>query len=177
MAILLENIFDTDEYFEMWNFLANENYESIVKSNYAPNRLEKWYGYSTNLGSLGNNDILSKEDNIPKVFNRIKNEYYSNADSILLCCGDKPRSDTTIGKHRDHGNFEGKAIMINFGRSLFIEYPYDSDEIEYELQDGDVIEINTKLIHESIQTSKLRLNATLRKVKKQYLPKFDKPLF
>ena len=66
--------------------------------------------------------------------------------------------------------------MLNFGAAEYIEYNYDGTIINYDLNDGDVVEIDTKIIHASRQYSELRMNATLRKLKPEFIPRIPKPI-
>jgi hypothetical protein len=178
MAKILENIKGSHEYTMLLEYMKKVEYDKLVHSSYAPKRLEKWFGYYSNLQSIkdGRHE-LGYSEAIHYIFNRIKNDYYPESDSILLCYGQKPESDTSIGNHRDHGCFLGKAVMINFGTSIYTENPYNAPQEQYDLTDGDVIEIDTKLIHSSTQISDLRMNATLRKVRPEFLPKKTNSLF
>jgi hypothetical protein len=178
MAAVLENINGTPEFKNIVKFMRELEYEKLVKSSYAPLRYERWYGYYSNMQSIkeGRHE-LGYDEPIPNYFHRIKELYYPEADSILLCFGEKPNSDTSIAPHRDHGCFEGKAVMLNIGVSEYVEFPYDEPSLAYELGIGDVVEIDTKLVHSANQLSDIRMNATLRKVKKEFLPSQSKPLF
>lgn len=178
MAQVLENIKGQWEYEILKAFVEKIDFSNLVKSTYAPKRLEKWFGYSSNLQSIkeGRHQAIFTED-IPDIFNRIRNQYYQEADSLLICYGKKPESDTTIGQHRDHGCFHGKAIMINFGQAIYTENHYDGRIEKYDLTDGDVIEIDTKIIHSAYQLSDIRINATFRKFRSEFVPKKTNSLF
>ena len=178
MAKILTNISGTPEFDEILDFMKATTYRQIVKSSYAPLRQEKWYGWNSNLQSVkgDRHEVLFSEP-IPKAFERIQKEYYPTSDSMLMAFGLKPESDTSIAPHRDHSFCESKAVMINFGTTIFTEHPYDSDPIEYNLEPGDIIEIFTKIIHSSKQISERRYNATFRKVRHEYLPSKATKLF
>lgn len=177
MARILQNISNSDEYRIIKDYMINLKYESVVKSSYAPDRLERWFGYNSNLQSIKDGrHIVKLEAAIPVIFDRIKNTYFNDADSMLMCYGLKPNSDTSIKPHRDHGCFIAKAVMLNFGAAEYIEYNYDGTIINYDLNDGDVVEIDTKIIHASRQYSELRMNATLRKLKPEFIPRIPKPI-
>jgi len=178
MAKILENIKGTHEYSMLLEYMKQLQYLQLVHSSYAPKRLERWFGYYSNLQSIkdGRHE-LGYDEAIPYLFNRIKNDYYPESDSLLACYGKLPESNTSIGNHRDHGCFLGKAVMLNIGTSLYTENPYNSTQETYELADGDIVEIDTKLIHSSTQLSDLRMNATLRKVRPEFLPRKTNSLF
>ena len=179
MAKILENIKGTDEFKEILKFMSETSYRQIVKSSYAPLRQEKWYGYNSNLQSVKSDrhEVLFTEP-IPAIFERIQRLYYPDSDSMLMAYGNKEdKSDSSIAPHRDHSFCQAKAVMINFGTSVFTEHPYEGEPIEYKLSPGDIVEIDTKIIHSSNQISNRRYNATFRKVRPEYLPSKAAKLF
>lgn len=149
--------------------LKNENFQKIVKSSYAPNRLESWYGYSSNLQSIKEGRVeISWERNFPDWLQDIRDVYFPEANSALLCRGNKPDSDTSIEWHRDHGTFENRVVMVNLGKALFYLQDYVNGTLVYELKDGDVIDFDSKLLHKSVQTSNNRTIITFRKLKTEF---------
>jgi hypothetical protein len=90
-------------------------------------------------------------------------------NSILVCKGHLPESNTSIAWHRDHGHFHGPAVMINFGKSEYSQKHYELGLQSMELNNGDIVSINTKLLHQSYQRSKLRYNITFREVKPDFV--------
>ena len=178
MATILENIQGSEEYNTILRFMIAQDYGKTVKSSYAKKRLEKWYGYHSNLQSVkGDRHAVVYSEDLPEVFERIRLTHYPEADSLLMAYGKKPLSDNSILPHRDHAFCKNKAIMINFGSSIFTEHPYDSDPINYKLKPGDIVEIDTKIIHSSEQISNRRYNATFRQVRPEWLPSKAKELF
>ncbi|MDF5718471.1 MAG: hypothetical protein PUP93_32555 [Rhizonema sp. NSF051] len=62
--------------------------------------------------------------------------------------------------------------MLNLGQAIYKEKPErESDRIvEHHLTDGQVVKINTKLLHCAEQISNIRYNFTFRRIKPEYLP-------
>ena len=140
-----------------------------VKSSYAPDRVEMWYGYGSNLQSIkdGRVEVEWKRD-FPDWLEKIREKYFPEANSALLCKGSRPFSDTSIDWHRDHGTFENKVVMVNFGEAIFYVQDYDNGTIIKELKNCDVVDFNSKLLHKSSQTSNERFIITLRKTRKEF---------
>jgi len=139
-----------------------------VHSGYAPNRVEAWYEYASNLQSIQSDRAkVWYEKSAPERLAAFGNRHYPGWNSLLICGG-----QTNISWHRDHGHFEAKAVMLNLGESLYREQPNrGSDKYnEYLLTDGLVVEIDTKLIHSAVQLSDVRVNITYRKIRSQYMP-------
>lgn len=156
---------------DLYFWVNNLELTSAVKSSYAPNRLEMWFGLGSNLQSIkdGRAAIFQAEEPSQRIKD-LGNRVYPGWNSILVCGG-----LTDIDWHRDHGHFERKAVMINLGTARYSECtkadgftPIDWED--YALVDGDVVEIDTKLLHMAKQISPIRFNVTFRKVKSEYLP-------
>jgi hypothetical protein len=149
--------------------LRTLEFDKTVKSSYAPLRIEIWYGYGSNLQSVkdGRSEVEWKKD-FPDWLEVLRKRYYPEANSALLCKGTKPDSDTTIDWHRDHGNFEKKVVMVNFGHTIFYLQDYFQGTLIYTLKDGDVVEFDSKLLHKSTQITEDRYIITFRKVKKEF---------
>jgi acyl-ACP thioesterase len=64
--------------------------------------------------------------------------------------------------------FFGPAVMINVGRAEYSQQDYKEGLQTMILENGDIVWIDTKLVHRSIQLSKLRYNITFRRVKPEY---------
>ena len=99
----------------------------------------------------------------------LKDAYFPEANSALLCKGVKPESDTSIDWHRDHGNFENRVVMVNFGETIFYLQDYNQGTLVHTLRDGDAVDFDSKLPHKSHQTSFERFIITFRKVKREFL--------
>ena len=146
------------------------DYDKTVKSSYAPERLEMWFGYGSNLQSIkdGRSSVEWVQD-FPDWMDTLRREYFPAANSCLVCKGARKNSDTSIEWHRDHGNFENKVVMINYGKSTFYLQTYDEGVIVKDLQDCEVVDFDSKLLHKSSQISRERYILTFRKVKREFL--------
>ena len=145
-------------------------YDKKVKSSYAPNRVEKWFGYSSNLQSIKDGrSCVEWTENFPFWINELRNKYFKESDSVLVCKGIKSDSDTSIDWHRDHGNFHNRVVMVNYGKAIFYLQTYDDGTVIVELNDGDVVDFDSKMLHKSSQLSMERYIITFRKVKREYL--------
>jgi hypothetical protein len=144
-------------------------FDNTVKSSYAPKRVEIWYGYGSNLQSVkdGRSEVEWKRD-FPEWLENLRKTYFPESNSALLCRGTKPDSDTSIDWHRDHGNFEKRVVMVNFGHTIFYLQDYVQGTLVYTLKDGDVVEFDSKLLHKSTQITEDRYIITFRKVKKEF---------
>ncbi|MDB9490754.1 hypothetical protein PN478_09490 [Dolichospermum circinale CS-534/05] len=70
------------------------------------------------------------------------------------------KSDGLIGDHRDHSYGQPMARTINVGKAIF-----RVDGIDYELNDGDIVEFNCKKIHSLVEIrSELRFGINLWKL-------------
>lgn len=166
---ILGNIRDTETYSKFIEWLNVLQLSQEVKSTYAPNREEKWFMKGSNLRSIDQGRAEIIEFSEPPAFViDLGRANYPTFNSILVCKGFKPITDTTINWHRDHGHFEGKAVMLNLGRAEYSEKLYNGETDVRVIEDGDVVEIDTKLIHRSIQLSEKRFNITYRKVKTEH---------
>lgn len=156
--------------FDLKEILQEIKFEKTVKSSYAPTRLEKWYGYGSNLQSVkdGNGEIKWVKD-FPLWLEILKEYYFTDANSALLCYGKQPESDTSIENHRDHQHFENTVVMINVGEAIFYVHDYDKGTLVENLKTNDVVKFDSKLMHKSTQTSEERWIITFRKVRKEFL--------
>jgi hypothetical protein len=146
------------------------SFDKTVKSSYAPDRQEVWYGYASNLQSIkdGRSQVEWVAD-FPDWMDKLRVEYFPEANSCLVCRGTRSDSDTSIDWHRDHGNFENLVVMINFGKATFYLQTYDEGVVVNQLNDGDVVGFDSKLLHKSSQISDERYIITFRKVKREFL--------
>jgi hypothetical protein len=149
--------------------LRNLDFSRVVKSSYAPLRLERWYGYASNLQSIkeGRADVNWVE-NFPDWLDELRLKYFPESNSALICKGNRPDSETSIDWHRDHGTFESKVTMINFGYAVLYVQDYKTGTEVYTLKDGQVVDFDSKLLHKSTQTSDERYIITFRKVKTEF---------
>lgn len=143
-------------------------FRNVVKSSYAPMRVENWYGYASNLQSIKDGRVeINWVADFPSWIDSLRKKYFPESDSCLVCKGQRPESDTTIDWHRDHGTFENKVVMINYGLAYFYIDNYGDTKV-IPLNDGVVVEFDSKLPHKAIQTSDERYIITFRKTKKEF---------
>lgn len=165
----LTNIRNLPEYAAFLEWLDSLEFKKQLHSSYAPSRLERWFEKGSNLQSiLDNRAEIVKYEKMPAALTLYCKKLWSDYDSVLVCKGKKPSSDTSIDWHRDHGHFEAKAVMLNFGTSEYGQRHYSGELTLDRIEDGDIVEIDTKIVHKSTQLSDLRYNVTLRKVKMKY---------
>lgn len=149
--------------------LRRIDFGKVVRSSYAPLRLEKWYGYGSNLQSIkeGRADVNWVE-NFPDWIDDLRLQHFPEANSALICKGQRPASETSIDWHRDHGTFENRVVMINFGYAIFYLQDYHNGTEIYTLKDGHVVDFDSKLLHKSTQTCDERYIITFRRVKTEF---------
>ena len=167
---LLENIHGTEASLQIFKWLQSiSDFEQHLKSSYSKDRLEVWYGLGSNLQSIvDKRGAVTQYSAPPEFVAEIGNKYLPKWNSILVCKGNSPDSNTSIHWHRDHGHFFGPAVMVNFGKAEYSQRHYEHGIQSMDLTNGDIIEINTKLIHQAKQISKLRYNITFREVRPEY---------
>jgi len=155
---------------ELWGWVETLSLSpTAIRSRYAPNRQVKCFGIASNLQSISKGRAkLSRTDDPGERVRSLGEHLLPGWHSLLVCGG-----DTTIHWHRDHGHFEGMAVMVNLGEAFYFERDYEQSEVQYHLTDGLVIRINTKLLHKAIPISTPRYNLTFRCVKPEFLPYVD----
>lgn len=142
---------------------------TTIRSRYAPNRSVKCFGIASNLQSISKGRArLFQTDDPGKRIRSLGDRLLPGWHSLLVCGG-----DTTIHWHRDHGHFEGIAVMVNLGEALYFERDYHQGELQHHLTDGLVIRINTKLLHQAVPLSIPRYNLTFRHLKPKFLPQVE----
>ncbi|MBD1851746.1 hypothetical protein [Leptolyngbya sp. FACHB-711] len=155
---------------ELWEWVQSLSLSpTAIQSRYAPNRSVKCFGVASNLQSIAKGRArLLRTDDPGERIRSLGERLLPGWHSLLVCGG-----DTTIHWHRDHGHFEGIAVMINLGEALYFERDYEQGELQHHLTDGLVIRINTKLLHQAIPRSTPRYNLTFRHLKPQFLPQVE----
>lgn len=149
--------------------LMNMEFDKTVKSSYAPDRVETWFGYGSNLQSVKDGrSVVEWRRDLPEWLEELRIKYSPSSNSVLICKGVKPLSDTSIDWHRDHGNFENSVVMINFGEAVFYLQDYEEGTLVNVLKDCSVVDFNSKLLHKSTQISDSRFIITFRRVKTQF---------
>ena len=145
---LLENIHGTQLSSQIFEWLQSLKFDKLVKSSYAGDRLEMRVGLGSNLQSIPNKrGQITKHSEPPSFIAEIGNKHMPTWNSILVCKGHLPESNTSIAWHRDHGHFHGPAVMINFGKSDYSQKHYELGIQGLQLNNGDIISIDTKLLH------------------------------
>jgi hypothetical protein len=149
--------------------LRSLDFGKTVKSSYAPQRLEIWYGYGSNLQSIkdGRVEVEWKRD-FPEWLEELRKKYFPDSNSALICKGNKPDSDTSIEWHRDHGTFENRVVMVNFGCTIFYLQDYNQGTLIHTLKDCEVVDFDSKLLHKSTQISEERYIITFRRTKREF---------
>lgn len=151
---------------ELWNWVESLTLSpTAIRSRYAPNRRVKCFGMASNLQSIarGRAKLTRVEQPAPRI-QSLGDRVLPGWHSLLVCGG-----DTTIHWHRDHGHFEGIAVMVNLGDAIYMERDYVRGEIHHHLTDGMVIRINTKWLHCAKPLSTRRYNLTFRHLKPEFL--------
>ncbi|MEM9483362.1 MAG: hypothetical protein AAGA83_06680 [Cyanobacteria bacterium P01_F01_bin.116] len=133
----------------------------LLKSNYARGRLECYYGLAVDLKKQPK---ISPAHQNPQV-NTLGNRLLPNWHSALLC---KYLPGVGINPHRDHTCFQPWAIMINIGQASFFEYD-GRKKVITELCSGDVVRINTKILHGVEPVQAIRYSLTFRHIKAEFL--------
>jgi hypothetical protein len=151
-------------------------FSKTVKSSYAPERVETWYGYSSNLQSVKDGrSLVEWAKDLPDWLDELRLKYFPTANSVLICRGTKAdldtelHSNTSIDWHRDHGNFHNRVVMINYGMATFYLHTYNNGTLIHTLKDCDVVDFDSKLLHKSSQLANDRYIITFRQVKREFL--------
>lgn len=104
---------------------------------------------------------------MPKSIAAIGEKHIPGWNSCLVCGG-----LTNIDWHRDHGHFTDPAVMINLGDALYEEMPdpkMPNQKNSYNIKDGQILLLNTKLLHKATQVSDVRFNITFRIIRTEFL--------
>jgi hypothetical protein len=151
---------------DAWTIARAIEFDKTVKSNYAPNRLERWYRWGSNLQSIpyGRHKLTYYGQPHYRLI-ELGNSLLPDWTSLLCCYGDHVEGTSTdIGDHRDHGFTQGETIMLNLGIADFT-----IDGVTHRVEDGVVVRFNSKQLHSAKQVSNLRYNFTWRRVKPEVL--------
>lgn len=151
---------------DLWHWVRSLSLSATaIRSRYAPNRLVKCFGVASNLQSIAKGRARLHRVEAPEERIRVLGDRLLPGWHSLLVCG----GDTTIQWHRDHGHFEGTAVMVNLGEAYYFEQDYEQGTLQHHLTDGLVIRINTKLLHKAVPISHPRYNLTFRHLKPEFL--------
>ena len=133
----------------------------LLNSNYARGRLECYYGLAVDLKK---NPKISPARQDPQV-TALGNRLLPNWHSALLC---KYLPGVGINLHRDHTCFQPWAVMINIGEANFFEYD-GREKVVTPLKNGDIVRINTKILHGVEPVKAVRYSLTFRHIKADFL--------
>jgi len=155
---------------ELWTWVESLPLSATaIRSRYAPNRRVKCFGVASNLQSIAKGRAkLTRVDSPEPRIQALGERLLPGWHSLLVCGG-----DTTIHWHRDHGHFEGIAVMVNLGEAIYMERDYTQGEMHHHLTDGLVVRINTKLLHRAVPVFTPRYNLTFRHLKSEFLPQIE----
>lgn len=134
---------------------------TLIQSRYARGRLEAYYGMGITLSKQPERYAALDDERVNALGDRLLPGWHS----ALLC---KYLPGICIHPHRDHTCFERWAVMVNLGDAIFIEYP-DKERITTPLRDGDVVRINTKILHGIEPVPSERYSLTFRTLKPEFL--------
>jgi hypothetical protein len=157
---------------QMWDYCRALPLETTTHSSYAPNRKEVWRRLGSNLQSVTHGRAkVFRYPAAPDFLESIGSKHLPGWNSILICGG-----PTSISWHRDHSHFHGPAVMINLGTAVYREMKNrhakdvrdPAGVTEATLLDGQVVLIDTKMLHSSQQMSTERFNLTFRTIKEEY---------
>ena len=133
----------------------------LLNSNYARGRLECYYGLAVDLKKQPKISPAYQDPQVTALGNRL----LPNWHSALLC---KYMPGVGINPHRDHTCFQPWAVMVNLGEAYFFEYD-GRDKVVTPLSNGDVVRINTKILHGVEPVKTVRYSLTFRHIKAEFL--------
>ncbi|MGD1948883.1 MAG: hypothetical protein ACFB14_04465 [Leptolyngbyaceae cyanobacterium] len=134
---------------------------TLLKSNYARDRLECYYGLAVDLKKQPTILPASQDPQVTALGDRLLPHWHS----ALLC---KYPTGVGINPHRDHTCFQPWAVIVNIGEANFFEYDGRA-RVVTQLHSGDVIRINTKILHGVEPVKSLRYSLTFRHIKAKFL--------
>ncbi len=146
---------------ELHRWVRQQPVSGLIQSRYARGRLEAYYGLGVTLSRQPNLYRAIDDERVNALGDRILSGWHS----ALLC---KYLPGVCIHPHRDHTCFERWAVMVNIGEAIFVEYP-EKERITTPLRDGDVVRINTKILHGVEPVTAARYSLTFRTIKPEFL--------
>lgn len=162
----MEKIGHLGEQLELWwHWVQQQPLQPLLKSRYAPGRLECYYGLAVDLRQQPTISSALQDGFVTAIGDRFLPHWHS-----ALLCQYKP--GVGINPHRDHTCFRALAVIINLGFADFIEY-LGRDKIVTHLQDGNIVRIDTKVLHGIPKVRSLRYSLTFRQFKPEYLEQFQ----
>ena len=146
---------------KLHRWAAQQPVTTLLKSNYARGRLECYYGLAIDLKKQPTILPASQDPQVTALGDRL----LPNWHSALLC---KYPTGVGINPHRDHTCFQPWAVMVNIGKANFFEYE-GREKIVTQLHSGDVVRINTKILHGIEPVQSVRYSLTFRHIKAEFL--------
>ena len=122
------------------------------------NRREIWYEKEVKLTKKV--AILDAPHN--PLIHKLGQKWFPGNDSCLVLYYS---TGSRIDKHRDHTATEKKVVQINIGCHVYITVNGKRNLVK----DGEIIEFNSKLLHETSQALSTRWVLSWRKIKSQHL--------
>lgn len=133
----------------------------LLNSNYARGRLECYYGLAVDLKKQPKIEPALQDQQVNALGDRLLPHWHS----ALLC---KYLPGVGINPHRDHTCFQPWAVMVNIGEAHFFEYK-DQEKVVTQLCSGDIVRINTKILHGVEPVTSVRYSLTFRHIKTEFL--------
>ncbi|NEQ50788.1 MAG: hypothetical protein F6K11_11735 [Leptolyngbya sp. SIO3F4] len=146
---------------KLYSWAEKQPVTLLLNSNYARGRLECYYGLAVDLKKQPKIDPSHQDPQVDALGDRL----LANWHSALLC---KYLPGVGINPHRDHTCFQPWAVMVNIGKANFFEYQ-GRDKVITPLQSGDIVRINTKILHGVDPVKDVRYSLTFRHIKAEFL--------
>jgi quercetin dioxygenase-like cupin family protein len=132
--------------------------KSMPSSKIASGRTHKWFGYEVILV----HPAVIKKGHWDETVNRLGDRIFPGWNCALLC---HYRPGGGMKPHPEHSVFEPQVALVNIGRATF-----RIDNEEYHLEDGQVIQFDSSIIHELLPVVSERWSLSFRRIKSQSLP-------
>ncbi|MEH2439433.1 hypothetical protein [Nostoc sp.] len=131
--------------------------KSMPSSKIAFDRTHKWFRSEV---ILVHPPVINK-GHWDETVNRLGDRILPGWDCALLC---HYRPGVGMKRHRDHPVFEPPVALVNIGRATF-----RIGKDEYYLEDGQVIQFDSSILHELLPVVSDRWSLSFRRIKPQYL--------
>ncbi len=146
---------------QLQTWVEQQPVTELLKSNYARGRLECYYGLAVDLKKQPKIVPARQDVRVDVLGDRLLPQWHS----ALLC---KYLPGVGINPHRDHTCFQPWAVMVNIGEARFFEY-HGRERVVTPLHSGDVVRINTKILHGVEPVTSVRYSLTFRHIKADFL--------
>ncbi|MEH2053718.1 hypothetical protein [Nostoc sp.] len=131
--------------------------KSMPTSEIASGRTHKWFRSEV---ILVHPAVINK-GHWDETVNRLGDRILPGWDCALLC---HYRPGVGMKRHRDHPVFEPLVALVNIGRATFC-----IGKDEYHLEDGQVIQFDSSILHELLPVVSDRWSLSFRRIKSQDL--------